>query len=247
MESQPPIDSLPIREWHEAERPREKLLAFGASKLSTGELLGIVLSSGTRSSKGSVSAVQIGQILLKRYASISALARQDVRELMRVEGLGVAKAAQLVAAFEIGRRVEADPGSDRIQVSSPDDVARIFIPLMRDLRQEEFRVVFLNTASVIIGVHTVSTGGLAASIVEPRAVFQQAVLANAGSIICVHNHPSGNPEPSAQDISITKRLVDAGALMGIPVHDHVIIAGSTYTSMARTGIIDDPGAKRRPS
>jgi len=230
-------ESFPINEWHVAERPREKLLSFGASKLTSGELLGLILGSGTRGSNGSVSAVQVGQILLKRYESIRGLASQDVRELMRVDGLGIARAAQLVAAFELGRRVEADPGKDRFQVTSPDDIARVFIPLMRDLKQEEFRVVFLNTASVVISVQTISTGGLAASIVEPRAVFQHAVLANAGGIICVHNHPSGNPAPSAQDISITKRLVEAGTLMGIPVHDHVIIAGSRFTSMARTGLI----------
>jgi DNA repair protein RadC len=237
VETEQIVDALPIREWHVTERPREKLLSFGASKLSTGELLGLILGSGTRGTNGPVSAVQVGIILLKRYESLRDLASQDVRELMRVEGLGIAKAAQLVAAFELGRRIEADPGKERLQISSPDDVARVFIPLMRDLRQEEFRVVFLNTASVVIGVHTISTGGLAASIVEPRAVFQQAVLANAGGLICVHNHPSGNPEPSAQDISITKRLVDAGTLMGIPVHDHVIIAGPRYTSMARRGVI----------
>lgn len=232
-----PPDALPIREWQAAERPREKLLALGASKLSTGELIGLILGSGIRGTNGTISAVQVAQVLLKRYESVRELASQDVRELMRVDGLGLAKASQLVAAFELGRRVEADPGKDRIQVTSPEDVARVFVPLMRDLKQEEFRVVFLNTANVIIGVQTISTGGLAASIVEPRAVFQQAVLANAGGIICVHNHPSGNPEPSAQDISITKRLVEAGTLMGIPVHDHVIIAGARYTSMAQEGAL----------
>jgi DNA repair protein RadC len=230
-----PSETLPIREWQAAERPREKLFSDGASKLSTGELIGILLGSGIRGTKGTVSAVQLAQVLLSRYESVRELASQDVRELLRVNGLGPAKAAQLVAAFEIGRRVEADPGKDRIKISAPEDVARIFIPLMRDLKQEEFRVVLLNTANVVIGIQTISTGGLAASIVEPRAVFQRAVLANAGGIICVHNHPSGNPEPSAQDISITKRLVEAGTLMGIPVHDHVIIAGKRYTSMAKDG------------
>ena len=233
----PPPASLPIREWQAAERPREKLLTHGASRLSTGELIGIILGSGLRGPNGTVSAVQVAQVLLSRYETVRELASQDVRELMRVDGLGPAKAAQLVAAFELGRRVEADPGKDRIQIASPDDVARIFIPLMRDLKQEEFRVVFLNTANVVTGIQTISTGGLAASIVEPRAVFQRAVLANAGGIICVHNHPSGNPEPSSQDIGITKRLVEAGKLMGIPVHDHVIIAGERYTSMAKAGKI----------
>jgi DNA repair protein RadC len=108
---------------------------------------------------------------------------------------------------------------------------------MRDLKREVFIVVFLNTANIIIGEETVSEGGLAASIVEPRAVFQRAVLENAAGIICLHNHPSANPEPSRQDIQITRQLVEAGKLMGIPVHDHLIIAGKTYTSLAERGLM----------
>ena len=164
--------ALPISEWQVGERPRERLVQSGPANLTTGELLGLILGSGTRVGAGPLSAVQVGRFLLTRFGSIKAIAKLDVRQLMQVDGLGTAKAAQLVAAFEIGRRVEADPGQDRIRISGPDDIARIFLPVMRDLRQEEFRVVFLNTASIITGVHTISTGGLAASIVEPRAVFQ---------------------------------------------------------------------------
>jgi DNA repair protein RadC len=230
-------ETLPISSWQVAERPREKLLSYGVSRLSSGELIGLILGSGIRGPGGTVSAIQVAQILLNRYPSLRDLASQDVREFMRVQGLGPAKAAQLVAAFELGRRVEADPGTERVQVTSPEDVARVYTPLMRDLPREEFRVVFLNTANVILGAQTISSGGLAASIVEPRAVFRQAVLANAAAIICVHNHPSGNPEPSAQDVSITKRLAEAGSLMGIPLHDHVIIAGARYTSLSRCGVL----------
>ena len=155
-----------------------------------------------------------------------------------MQGIGPAKAAQLAAAFEIGRRVEAQQ-TDRkeIQVCSPDDVAAVYVPKLRDMRTEVFELVLLNTANIIIGDVRVSEGGLAASIVEPRAVFQQAVLENAASVICVHNHPSGNPEPSQEDIRITRQLVAAGKMMGIPIHDHLIVAGNRYTSMAERQLL----------
>jgi len=231
------VPVLPIREWHAPERPREKLLHFGPSYLSTAELIGLILGSGARFRSGSVTAIQLGQALISRDGSLRGLSNADVLELVAMAGMGPAKAARLVSAFELGRRVEADPGKERIRVTAPDDVAGVFIPLMRDLKREVFKVITLNSAGVITGDHTVSEGGLAASIVEPRAVFRRAVLGNAASLICVHNHPSGNPEPSEQDLRITRQLVEAGKLMGIPVHDHIIIAGSTYTSLATRGLL----------
>ena len=228
---------LPIREWHATERPREKLLHFGPSFLSTAELIGLIIGSGASLRTGSMTAIQLGQVLVSRDRSLRALSNTDVLELTAMAGMGPAKAARLVSAFELGRRVEADPETERIRVTAPEDVARVFIPLMRDLKREVFKVITLNSAGVITGENTVSEGGLAASIVEPRAVFRRAVLGNAASLICVHNHPSGNPEPSEQDLRITRQLVEAGKLMGIPVHDHIIIAGSTYTSLAGRGLI----------
>lgn len=228
---------LPIREWHAPERPREKLLHFGASFLSTAELIGLIVGSGARLRSGSITAIQLGQMLVSQDRSLRALSNTDVLELAAIAGMGPAKAARLVSAFELGRRVEADPGTERIRVTAPEDVARVFIPLMRDLKREIFKVITLNSAGIITGENTVSEGGLAASIVEPRAVFRRAILGNAASLICVHNHPSGNPEPSEQDLRITRQLVEAGKLMGIPVHDHIIIAGSTYTSLASRGLI----------
>lgn len=229
---------VPIREWDHAERPREKLMRHGAGNLSDAELLGLIFRSGTRTRNGSVSAVQLGRTLLKEYGSLHGLSTRDPRELMRVTGVGPAKGVQLAAAFEIGRRIEASVGrGERIQICSPDEVAAAFIPQMRDLKKEIFKILLLNTANVIISDYTVSEGGLAASIVEPRAVFQRAVLENAAAVICIHNHPSGNPEPSREDIRITRQLVEAGKLMGIPVHDHLIVAGNGYTSMAERGLM----------
>lgn len=229
--------TAPIREWHEADRPREKLIRVGPEALSDAELIGLIFGSGTRTKNGAVSAVQLGRALLRAYRSLPDLSRRDVKELMRVSGVGPAKAAQLLAAFEIGRRMETRDTGERVQVRNPADVAQVYGPRMRDLKREIFKVVLLNTANFIIGDYTVSEGGLAASIVEPRAVFQKAILDNAAAVICLHNHPSGNPEPSREDLRITRQLIEAGDLMGIPVHDHLIIAGKTYTSFAERGLM----------
>jgi DNA repair protein RadC len=229
---------VPIREWDKSDRPREKLMNGGAAGLSDAELLGLIFRSGTRTRNGPVSAVQLGRALLREYGSLRSLSVRDVREMMRVTGVGPVKAAQLAAAVEIGRRIESEHGNaERIQVCSPDDVAAVFIPRMRDLKREVFKIVLLNTANVILSDYTVSEGGLASSIVEPRAIFQKAVLENAAAVICIHNHPSGNREPSREDIRITRQLVEAGKLMGIPVHDHLIVAGNGYTSMAERQLL----------
>ena len=228
---------VPINQWAEADRPREKLIKRGPAALSDAELIALIFGSGTRTKSGPLSAVQLGQALLRAYRSLHNTSKRELKELMRVTGIGPAKAVQLVAAFEIGRRVESQRGGERVQVASPEDVAAIYSPLMRDLKKEIFKVVLLNTANVIVGDYTVSEGGLAASIVEPRGVFQKAILENAAAIICLHNHPSGNPEPSREDIRVTRQLVEAGKLMGVPVHDHLIIAGAGYTSLAERGLM----------
>jgi DNA repair protein RadC len=227
----------PIHQWSRADRPREKLLERGCAVLSDAELIALIFGSGTHTREGSLSAIQLGQALLRAYGSLAGLSRCEVRQMTRVVGIGPAKAVQLAAAFEIGRRVEAQGDGERVQVTCPADVAAVYGPAMRDLKREIFKIVLLNTANIICGDFTISEGGLAASIVEPRAVFQRAVLENAAAIICLHNHPSGNLEPSREDVRITKQLVDAGKLMGIPVHDHLIIGGRGYTSLAERGLM----------
>ena len=227
----------PIHSWHVGDRPREKLIRSGPDHLSDAELLALIFGTGTRTKEGTLSAVQLGQAIMQQYRTLGALSRQTARSLMRIRGIGAAKASQLIATFEIGRRIESQLEDDRIQVRSPEDVAARYGPHMRDLRSEIFKIVLLNTANVIISDYTISEGGLAASIVEPRAVFQKAILDNAASVICLHNHPSGNPEPSREDIRVTRQLVEAGKIMGIAVHDHLIIAGKHYTSLAERGLI----------
>jgi len=223
----------PIHQWDEADRPREKLMKQGSASLTDAELIALIFSTGTRTKEGPISAVQLGRALVKAYASLHNLSQRALEELTRVVGIGPAKAVQLVAAFEIGRRVESQRNGVRVQVTTPDDVAAYYGPRMCDLKKEVFKVVLLNTANMIQGDFTVSEGGLASSIVEPRAVFQKAILENAAAVICVHNHPSGNPEPSKDDIHVTKQLVEAGRILGIPVHDHVIVAGNQYTSLSQ--------------
>ncbi|MEM9663790.1 MAG: DNA repair protein RadC [Bacteroidota bacterium] len=231
-------DHLSIRQWHAGDRPREKLIQHGAAALSDAELLALLLGTGTRTKAGPVSAVALGRRLLQAYDSLDGVAQRDRQELMQVAGVGPAKAVTLLATFEVGRRVEAQRATrPRVPVTGPADVAARYGPRLRDLPQEVFVVVHLNTANVIIGDVQVSAGGLAASIVEPRAVFRRAILDHAAALICLHNHPSGNPEPSAADVRITRQLVEAGQLLGIPVHDHLIIAGTGYTSLAERGLM----------
>lgn len=228
----------PIREWHQGDRPREKLLARGPAALSDAELIALIFSTGTRTKAGPLSAVDLGRALLQEFDTLYRVGRRDLKEMQRVVGVGSAKAAQLAAAFEIGRRVEAQRGEEeRVTVTSPEDIARVYGPRLRDLPREVFVVVFLSTAGVILGDSTISEGGLAASIVEPRLVFRQAMMENAASIICLHNHPSGNPEPSRADKQVTRQLVEAGKIVGIEVHDHVIIAGMGFTSLAQRGLM----------
>jgi DNA repair protein RadC len=234
-ESDGSYSPAPISEWRVNDRPRAKLFRSGVENLGDAELLGLVFGSGARAQHGTISAVELGRSLLKQYGSLRDLSTRDVREYMTLVGVGPAKAAQLAAVAEIGRRVEAGVAGDRLQVCSPQDVVTAYGPAMRDLKREVFKVVMLNTANFVTGDRTVSEGGLAVSIVEPRAVFRQAVLENAAAIICLHNHPSGNPDPSREDIRITRQLVAAGELMGVPVHDHIIIAGKLYTSLAERG------------
>lgn len=228
---------MPISAWRASDKPRTRLLRSGAENLTDAELLGLVFGSGGRTRGGAMSAVDLGAALLRRFGSLRELTARDAREYLSVAGVGPAKAAQLAAVAEIGRRMEAAIVGERLQVGAPRDVVSAYAPRMRDLKKEVFRVVTLNTANYVTGDRIVSEGGLAVSIVEPRAVFRHAILENAAAIICLHNHPSGNPSPSREDVNITRQLAAAGKLMGVPLRDHIIIAGTGYSSMAELGYV----------
>ena len=175
--------------------------------------------------------------VLDRFGSLRSASSASAVEFKRIEGIGGRRALALEAVFEIGRRVASEPDAKRAHIRSPEDAVRLVAPHMRDLDHEQFRVLLMNMAGRVIGNHIISIGGIASSIVEPRSVFKRAILESAASIICVHNHPSGNLEPSAEDVAVTKQLVESGVLVGIPVRDHIIIAGNDFTSLSRRGLV----------
>jgi len=217
---------------HRSGWPREKLFEHGPDILSDSELLALLLGTGARQQ----TSLDLAERLLATSRTIRLLAAQGVRDFTRVEGIGPGKAARLAAAFEIGRRLPRTPREATTSFRSPSDVFREYGPIMSDLRREIFRVVLLNTAHVRIGDFVASEGGIASSIVEPRLIFRRAILEHAAAVICIHNHPSGNPEPSTEDVAVTRQLVRAGQVVGIPLRDHIIIAADTFTSMAERGL-----------
>lgn len=219
--------SVAIKHWRADDKPRERLIRNGATSLSDAELLAILIKTGTEGA----SALDVGRTLLNRFKTLTELASRDVGELKLFRGMGIVKAVTLAAAFEVGRRIQTEPFSSKPAIRSPQDVASLFIPRMRGIRKEQFHVLLLNTANQIFRESLVSEGSLNASIVHPREVFRLAVIESAASIIVLHNHPSGNLEPSREDVEVTKQLVEAGSVLGIPVHDHIIIAGESFVSL----------------
>jgi DNA repair protein RadC len=231
--NEPPTYHSKITHWPKAERPREKLLTHGATLLSDSELLAILIRTGT----GNITAVDLAKKLLQDFGSLHHLAARTVQDLKRYRGLGEVKSLSLVAAFEVGRRSAVSDTLEQMRIISPADIVKRFQPLLRDMKHEVFKVLLLDSANHLIRDVTVSTGILNSSLVHPREVFSKAITEPAASIILLHNHPSGNPEPSAEDLQITRQLVEAGKIIGIPVHDHVILTSSSYTSFAERGIL----------
>lgn len=220
-----------ITYWPETERPRERLLAKGPDALSDAHLLAILLRTGRPNS----SAVQVAMELLDRLGGVGGLARCGVDELCATHGVGPAKAAQLKAAVELGRRSLTAPLSTGMRISSSADLFRHFHPGLRDLKRELFKVVLLDAKNAVLRETTVSEGSLTLSVVHPREVFALAVRESAAGILLLHNHPSGDPTPSPEDRSLTDRLVAAGRLLGIRVLDHLIIGDGRYVSFADQG------------
>jgi DNA repair protein RadC len=225
--------SYKIPRWPKNERPRERLLLDGPQHLTETELLGILLGKGTRKK----TAVDLARELLDRYESLQKLFSRSPSELTMVKGIGPAKAAILSAAFELVRRIQSRKDADRPLFKRSSDVAGHYLPLMRDLRKEVFKVLLLNRANRFIKEVFISEGTLDASVVHPRDVFREALLEPAAGIILIHNHPSGNPSPSDEDLRITKQLVEAGRLLGIKIYDHIILAGESYRSLADEGLL----------
>ncbi len=200
-------------------RPRERLIHSGAGALSDGELLAIILRTGTQASN----VLSLANQLLARHGGLAGLDRAAVAELCALKGLGEAKAVQIKAAFELGRRLTSLTPGARPQVRSPQDVANLFIDRMSALSQEELHVILLNTKNQIIAAHGVYRGSLNASAVRVGEVFREAIRANSAALILLHNHPSGDPTPSPEDVQVTRQIVEAGELLDVQVLDHLVI------------------------
>ncbi|RMF61130.1 MAG: JAB domain-containing protein [Calditrichaeota bacterium] len=224
-----------IPDWPEGERPREKLMQLGPSVLTDAELLAILIRTGTSKQ----TALDLAKTLLTRYGNLQQLSALDYKEFFRLKGIGPAKAVTLIAAFEIGRRLASLPRDKKVKVNGPEVVFKYYEPLLAHLKKEQFLILILNSANVVMRDVKISEGTLNASLVHPREVFKEAILESAASIILVHNHPSGEVEPSLEDRNITQRLVEAGKLMDIPVLDHVIIGYRRYFSFREAGLISE--------
>ncbi len=217
------IHNLPL-----AERPRERLLKFGAEALSAQEILALILGRGIKGESVLVTA----QNLLTKFGSIKNIANASVAELSKIKGIGPAKAAQIKAAFELSKRLEnTSDQSSKEKVKCPEDAIKTVRNKLKGKKKEHFLVLSLDTRNHLLDTQTVSVGSLDSSIVHPREVFKEAISSCAASVIFIHNHPSGDPEPSEDDIKLTKRLIEAGEILGIEVLDHIIVCDSEYLSM----------------
>jgi DNA repair protein RadC len=230
---EPPPKVTSIKQWPADERPREKLQRHGPGALADAELLAILFRTGS----GAASALDLARNVLRSSRNLTGVAAKSVSELTRTKGIGKAKAVELLAAFEIGRRVEAGKHDTKLIVRSPEDVARFMIPKMRHLSNEEFYVLILDSQNGLKEEVRLTLGTLNASLVHPREVYKAAIDMRAAAIIVVHNHPSGNLEPSREDVEITRQLTEAGKIVGIPLHDHLIITAGGFTSLAERGLV----------
>ncbi|MCA9473720.1 MAG: DNA repair protein RadC [Nitrospirales bacterium] len=222
-----------IQTWPKSERPRERLLQEGPESVSDAQLLAILLRVGRPDS----TAVQVAMELLQQLDGLPGLCNRSLEELCVIPGVGPAKAAQIMAALELGKRSLAAPLTTGVRIGSSQELYRHYFPRLRDLRHEIFKVVLLDAKHKIIRDATISEGSLTINIVHPREVFNIAVRESAAAIVVLHNHPSGNPEPSEEDHALTHRLVTAGEILGIQVLDHLVIGDGRYVSFADRGFL----------
>lgn len=222
-----------VKEMSPDEQPREKLVRYGSESLSDAELLAILLRTGSKR----MNVIQTSHALINHFGGLRNLARQNWQTVRVIPGIAKVKAVTLEALFELSRRVEVAVLGEQIQISSPKDASAFFMPLLRDLTKEQFYVAFLNNSKVLIGYKMISSGGSTSTIVEPAEVMRQAIMNNANSILLAHNHPSGTLKESASDISLTRRITSIGKNMGVPVDDHIIIAGDSYISFRNKGLL----------
>ncbi len=227
-------ENTSIKNWSEDERPREKMLQKGAAALSDAELIGILIASGTPQR----SAIGLARDVLQLADNnLRELGRLSIKELQKIKGIGEAKAITIAAAMELGRRRQMSEGLDRTAITCSKDALPIIMPLLQDLNNEVFCVLYLNAAGKLIRHELISSGGLTATVADIRMILKNSLLQNASQLIIAHNHPSGNKQPSSADISLTRKLEEAAGHMDIKLLDHIIVAGHNYLSMADEGIM----------
>lgn len=228
-----PYPFVPITAWPPEERPREKLLRDGEQRLSNAELLAILLDTGTRGK----SSLDLARLILVKYGGFRELCQAMPASLKSIAGIGPAKICRIKAAAEIGRRASVEEPQQQSVISSPHDVARLLSPRMKDLKKEVFKMLALDAQNRVIRLVEVEEGTVNYASPILREVFQKAIENYASSIVCVHNHPSGNPSPSSEDKRFTEALVSAGKVLQVAVLDHIIIGGKEYFSFADEGLI----------
>jgi len=229
--------STTLREWPADERPRERLRAHRPEALATRELLAILLGSGGAGH----TAIDLAADLLAHYGgSLRRLGRIEPGELERLRGIGPARAAAIAATFELGRRMGMEPARSERRIRGPRDVFQRLDGKLRDRLQEEFWVLYLNSQNRVLNERRLTVGLLNSSLVHPREVFAPAIARGSASLILAHNHPSGDPEPSPEDVQITLQLIEGGRILGIPVRDHIVLGDGRFVSLLERGLLGSP-------
>lgn len=225
--------TLKIMDLPQNERPREKLLRYGSEILSNAELLAIILRTGSSSEN----IINLSNRILKETGGLNGVLSCSIEELLKLKGIGEAKATQLLAIAELLKRFKSFQSGEQYKISQPKDAADYIMNDMRYLKQEHLKVIMLNTKNIVLSVKNVSIGSLNSSIVHPREVFCEAIKKSSASVIICHNHPSGDPTPSGEDIALTSRIKECGKLLGIELLDHIIIGDGVYVSLKEKGIM----------
>jgi len=226
-------NSFTIHDLPKSERPRERLQRFGSEALSSQELLALILGRGIKGESVMVTA----QRLLSTFGNVRAISEASLEELTQVKGIGLAKASQIKACFELGKRQDLEIDLKDFDIKDPQSIVKAIRATIKDKAKEHFKLILLNSRNKIIGISTISIGTLNANLVHPREVFKEAVMHNASSVVLAHNHPSDDPEPSEADLEITKRIIEAGKIMGIDVLDHIIITKTGFMSFKEKKLI----------
>jgi DNA repair protein RadC len=221
-----------IRDMPEDERPRERLLKYGPEALSNAELLAIILRTGTQKEN----VVSLCSRIFSEY-SLKQLSQANISRLTEIHGIGTAKAAQITAVFELARKLEGFTDEPKRKIRSPADVYSLLYPKMREQKRERLVALLLDTKNQVLREEVISIGSLNANIVHPREVFKAALMESCASVILSHNHPSGDPTPSREDIAVTEKLIEGGKLLGIDVLDHVVIGDGKYVSLKDEGFV----------